>query len=60
MDYPAHERWRDLPSGVPREQYFRFLADAISEFYLADSSNPYQQSGAVVVPSAGRTHDASS
>jgi SAM-dependent methyltransferase len=45
MDYPARERWRNLPSGVPREQYFRVLADAISEFYLADPSNPYQQSG---------------
>ena len=44
-DYPARERWRQVGSDAPREEYFRLLRDAVVEFYLADPTNPYQQSG---------------
>jgi len=45
MNFPALERWRALSRDAPREEYFRILRDAVAEFYLADPSNPYQQSG---------------
>jgi SAM-dependent methyltransferase len=43
--YPARDRWRQLPRSAPREEYFRVLHEAVVEFYLADPTNPYQQSG---------------
>jgi 2-polyprenyl-3-methyl-5-hydroxy-6-metoxy-1,4-benzoquinol methylase len=45
LEYPARERWRRLRRDAPREEYFRVLREAVIEFYLADPSNPYQQSG---------------
>jgi 2-polyprenyl-3-methyl-5-hydroxy-6-metoxy-1,4-benzoquinol methylase len=30
---------------TPRERYFEALREAVTEFYLADPSNPYRQSG---------------
>jgi 2-polyprenyl-3-methyl-5-hydroxy-6-metoxy-1,4-benzoquinol methylase len=45
MSFPALERWRGLSKNAPREEYFRILREAVAEFYLADPSNPYQQSG---------------
>jgi 2-polyprenyl-3-methyl-5-hydroxy-6-metoxy-1,4-benzoquinol methylase len=45
MSYPALERWGGLPRNAPRDEYFRVLREAVTEFYLADASNPYQQSG---------------
>jgi trans-aconitate methyltransferase len=44
-EYPARERWRQLPRDAPRDEYFRVLHEAVVEFYLADPLNPYQQSG---------------
>jgi SAM-dependent methyltransferase len=41
----ARERFRRLPRDTAREEYFRVLREAVAEFYLTDSSNPYQQSG---------------
>jgi 2-polyprenyl-3-methyl-5-hydroxy-6-metoxy-1,4-benzoquinol methylase len=45
MSCPALERWRALPKDSPRDEYFRVLREAVTEFYLADPSNPWQQSG---------------
>jgi hypothetical protein len=45
MTFPARERWRCLPRDAAREEYFRVLQEAVTEFYLADPANPYQQSG---------------
>jgi SAM-dependent methyltransferase len=45
MSFPALERWRALPRDSDRDEYFRILREAVAEFYLADPSNPYQQSG---------------
>jgi hypothetical protein len=45
MRSSALERWRCLPAETPREEYFEALRDAVTEYYLADPSNPYQQSG---------------
>ena len=45
IEYPARERWRQLPRDVERDTYFRVLREAVAEFYLADPQNPYQQSG---------------
>ena len=42
---PALERWRRLPAETPRDEYFEVLRAAVTEYYLADPSNPYQQSG---------------
>jgi len=44
-EYPARERWRQLPRDAAREEYFRVLREAVTEFYLSDPENPYQQSG---------------
>jgi 2-polyprenyl-3-methyl-5-hydroxy-6-metoxy-1,4-benzoquinol methylase len=41
----ARERWRLLPKDSPRDDYFRLLYEAVREHYLADPSNPFQQSG---------------
>ena len=43
--FPKRDRWRTLPRNSPREVYFEVLHAAISEYYLADPTNPYQQSG---------------
>jgi len=43
--FPKRDRWRTLPSDSPREVYFEALHASVSEFYLADPANPYQQSG---------------
>jgi SAM-dependent methyltransferase len=43
--FAARERWRHLPKDSPREEYFRVAQQAVTEYYLADPSNPYQQSG---------------
>lgn len=43
--YPARERWRALPRDASRDEFFRVLSEAVTEFYLADPENPYQQSG---------------
>ena len=45
MNFPAMERWRQLPRDTDREDYFRVLSDAVREYYLAEPSNPFQQSG---------------
>ena len=45
MKSSALERWRRLPAETPREEYFDVLRNAVAEYYLADPSNPYQQSG---------------
>jgi len=45
MTFPARERWQRLPRDTAREEYFRVLQEAVTEFYLADPANPYQQSG---------------
>jgi len=45
MNSKAVERWRELPADVDRDTYFRTLSAAVREYYLADPSNPYQQSG---------------
>ena len=45
MNFPAMARWRQLPRDTDREDYFRVLSDAVQEYYLADPSNPFQQSG---------------
>lgn len=45
MSYRALERWRALPKDSPRGEYFRVLREAVTEFYLADPANPWQQSG---------------
>ena len=45
MGTSAVERWRTLPRDTPRDEYFRVLREAVTEFYLADPTNPYQQSG---------------
>jgi 2-polyprenyl-3-methyl-5-hydroxy-6-metoxy-1,4-benzoquinol methylase len=44
-EFPKRQAWRKLPPDAPRELYFDTLQAAISEYYLADPSNPYQQSG---------------
>jgi SAM-dependent methyltransferase len=44
-EFPNRERWRNLPRDAPRDQYFDILRAAVSEYYLADLSNPFQQSG---------------
>jgi 2-polyprenyl-3-methyl-5-hydroxy-6-metoxy-1,4-benzoquinol methylase len=41
----AVERWRRLPTDTDRETYFRVLEAAVREYYLADPTNPFQQSG---------------
>jgi 2-polyprenyl-3-methyl-5-hydroxy-6-metoxy-1,4-benzoquinol methylase len=43
--FPKRELWRKLSPDSPRDTYFHTLHAAVSEFYLADPSNPYQQSG---------------
>ena len=43
--FPKRDRWRTLPGDSPRDLYFEVLRAAVSEFYLADPANPYQQSG---------------
>jgi SAM-dependent methyltransferase len=43
--FPKREQWRRLPPDAGREQYFDTAREAVSEYYLADPSNPYQQSG---------------
>lgn len=45
MSFHALERWRALPRDSARDEYFRVLREAVAEFYLADPSNPYRQSG---------------
>ena len=45
MEFPRREQWRKLDRDSPRELYFDVLRAAVSEYYLADPSNPYQQSG---------------
>jgi hypothetical protein len=44
-EFPKRTEWRKLPRDSPRELYFDVLHAAVSEYYLADPSNPYQQSG---------------
>jgi 2-polyprenyl-3-methyl-5-hydroxy-6-metoxy-1,4-benzoquinol methylase len=44
-DFPKREQWRTLPRDAPREVYFEVARSAMAEYYLADPSNPYQQSG---------------
>jgi len=44
-EFPKRDQWRKLPSDTPRERYFDVLQAAVREYYLADLSNPYQQSG---------------
>ena len=41
----ARDAWQRLPKDVHRDEYFRTLHEAVAEYYLADPSNPYQQSG---------------
>jgi 2-polyprenyl-3-methyl-5-hydroxy-6-metoxy-1,4-benzoquinol methylase len=41
----ARERWETLPPGADRDEYFEALHDFLAEFYLADPTNPYRQSG---------------
>jgi len=41
----AREKLRNVSPDSPRKMYFDLLHAAISEYYLADASNPYQQSG---------------
>ena len=43
--FPKRDRWRALRRDAPRDIYFDTLREAVSEYYLADPSNPYQQSG---------------
>src|SRR5262245_50598135 len=43
--FPKRDKWRELPRDCPRDVYFEVLQAAVSECYLADLSNPYQQSG---------------
>ncbi len=45
MKLSALERWRHLPADASREEYFELLRTAVTEYYLADPSNPFQQSG---------------
>jgi 2-polyprenyl-3-methyl-5-hydroxy-6-metoxy-1,4-benzoquinol methylase len=45
MNMSGLERWRALPKNSPRDEYFRVLREAVTEYYLADPANPYQQSG---------------
>jgi SAM-dependent methyltransferase len=45
LEFPKREQWRKLARDSPRELYFDVLRAAVSEYYLADPSNPYQQSG---------------
>jgi 2-polyprenyl-3-methyl-5-hydroxy-6-metoxy-1,4-benzoquinol methylase len=45
MSPTACERWKQLSAEVDRETYFEALSAAVREYYLADPSNPYQQSG---------------
>jgi 2-polyprenyl-3-methyl-5-hydroxy-6-metoxy-1,4-benzoquinol methylase len=45
MKSSALERWRALPRDSSRDEYFHVLREAVTEFYLADPANPYQQSG---------------
>src|SRR5262245_33974543 len=42
-NFPARERWRQLPRNADRDDYFRVLKNAVREYYLADPSNPFQQ-----------------
>lgn len=44
-EFPKRDQWQNLPRDAPRESYFDVLRCAVTEYYLADSSNPYQQSG---------------
>jgi SAM-dependent methyltransferase len=44
-DFPKRDQWRKLPRDAPRGVYFDVLHAAVSEYYLADPSNPYQQNG---------------
>src|SRR5262252_9402077 len=44
-EFPKRDQWRQLGDDVPRELYFDVLRAAVSEYYLADPLNPYQQSG---------------
>lgn len=44
-EFSRRDRWRKLPRDSPRELYFEVLRAAVSEYYLADPCNPYQQSG---------------
>lgn len=45
MNPTALERWRTLDRDVERHVYFDTLAAAVREYYLADPSNEYRQSG---------------
>lgn len=42
---PAVRRFESLPADASLDQYFDALKDAICEYYLADPSNSYRQSG---------------
>jgi len=44
-EFPKRDEWRRLPQDAPRDLYFEVLKAAVSEYYMADPSNPYQQSG---------------
>ncbi len=44
-EFPKRDLWRRLPKDTPRGRYFEALREAVTEFYLADPSNPYQQAG---------------
>jgi 2-polyprenyl-3-methyl-5-hydroxy-6-metoxy-1,4-benzoquinol methylase len=44
-EFPKRDQWLNLSRDAPREVYFDVLRAAVSEYYLADLSNPYQQSG---------------
>jgi SAM-dependent methyltransferase len=41
----ARARFEALPADAPRDQYFQALRELIALYYLADPTNPYQQSG---------------
>ena len=43
--FPKRDQWRRLPHDSPRGLYFGVLRAAVTEYYLADPLNPYQQSG---------------
>jgi 2-polyprenyl-3-methyl-5-hydroxy-6-metoxy-1,4-benzoquinol methylase len=45
MNPTAVERWKQLPADIDRRTYFDTLSEAVREYYLADPSNPYRQSG---------------
>jgi SAM-dependent methyltransferase len=45
IEFPKRDEWRKLPRDSPREHYFNVLQAAVAEYYLADLTNPYQQSG---------------